>query len=119
MQLALDPQESRRRKREGQDLVSSKNSAWLKIMLADLAEFALAHGEFVFESFRWNQISTCRPQPSSPQAWGSVGTHARRLHIIEGTERYVLASSAKTHAHPVEIVRCAVEREPIPFGGWL
>src|SRR3990170_1315670 len=35
MQLALDPQESRRRKREGQDLVSSKNSAWLKIMLAD------------------------------------------------------------------------------------
>jgi hypothetical protein len=51
-QLSLDIHEGRRLKREGSELVASKNALWIDQMLVQLLAFAWARQEFTVELFR-------------------------------------------------------------------
>ena len=103
MQLALNPHESRRRKREGADLVASHNSAWIDLMLVQLWAFAWVRQEFTFELFRAWAILNRFPKPTNAHGWGALTQAALAAGLIEWTGRYVQASSVKTHAHPVKV----------------
>lgn len=94
-------------KREGMELTASKNSAWIADGLVDLRNFILSYPEFTMEQFRHVRAMARRPQPTSPNAWGALTHAAVKAGIICWTGRYINASSAKTHAHPVKVWRSA------------
>jgi hypothetical protein len=103
MQLALDPQESRRRKREGVALVAANNSPWIDLMLVQLWAFAWVRHEFTFELFRaWATLNRF-PEPTNHHAWGALTQAAKAAEFIEWTGRYIDASSVKTHNHPIKV----------------
>ena len=112
MQLALDPQESRRRKREGADLVASHNSAWIDLMLVQLLAFAWVRHEFVIEHFRAWAALRGLPGPTNHHAYGALTQVAAKAELITWTGKYIKASSVKTHCHPVKIWRA----RGIPYG---
>lgn len=119
LSLVLDCVESKRRKREGMDATKAKNSDWMRERLFDLREYAVATRRFPIEFFRAWCEQMRRPAPSSPNAWGALASAAQREHIISWTHDYAPASSKKTHAHDVRIYESLIEREPVPFGGYL
>ena len=106
-QLSLSLTEGRRRKRAGMALAASNNSQWMRDRLEDLREYARATGSFPIEFFRAYCALNGKPPPSSPNAWGSFATFARNQGVIRWTEKYVNASSVKTHAHPVKLYEAA------------
>jgi hypothetical protein len=103
MHLALNLSESRRRKREGANLVGSHNSAWIDLMLVQLWAFAWARQEFAVELFRaWAMLNNF-PEPTNHHAWGALTQAARAAEFIEWTGRYIEASSVKTRSHPIKV----------------
>ena len=104
-QLQLSLPEGRRLKREGMDLIAGHNSAWINLMLGHLVAFAWGRQEFTFELFRMHAQLEHLPDPTSPKCWGSLSLAAQRAGIVEWTGRYIPASSVKTHAHPIRVLR--------------
>jgi len=104
-QLALSLPEGRRLKREGMALVAGKNRDWLDLMLSHLVAFAWARQEFTVETFRAYTVLMRLPKPTNHHAWGALSLAAMRAGLIKPTGRTMLACSARTHAHPIRIVR--------------
>lgn len=119
LSLVLDRVESKRRKREGMDLTRAKNSTWMRDRLFDLTEYAVHARRFPMEFFRAWCVANKRPEPSSPKAWGAFASYAAAQGVICWTHDYTPASSKNTHAHPVKVYESKVEREPVPFVGYI
>jgi hypothetical protein len=96
MQLALSFDEPRRQ--WGHDMLDR-----LRVYCRIRKEEGLP--EFVFEEFRAMAEQEGWPLPASSNAWGALGSLARRKGVIENTGAYVPARSVKTHGHPVPVVR--------------
>jgi len=104
-QLSLSLPEGRRRKVEGMERVADNNSAWINLMLDHLIVFAWTRGEFTVETFRAYTVLMGLPAPTDSHAWGSLSLAAMRAGLVEWTGRYIPASSVKTHAHPIRVLR--------------
>lgn len=117
LDLILDRQESRRRKREGMDLARSRNTAWMRERLFDLREYAIHTRRFPMEFFRAWCVQNKKPEPSSPNCWGAFASFAIAEGVIRWTHDYMPATAKKTNAHPVRVYESLVEREPVPGFG--
>ena len=119
LSIILDRVESKRRKREGMERASAKNSAWMRERLFDLTEYALTCRRFPMEFFRAWCVLNRRPEPSSSNCWGSFAAFAVAAGVIKPTDEWVKAASKRTHAHRVMIYESLVEREPVPGFGYV
>jgi hypothetical protein len=78
---------------------------WMKDAIEDFADFLRTRGEATLEQWRYDWLARGNPQPPSHKAYGAVASAAARAGKAVNTQRYVKATSLKTHAHPVPIWR--------------
>jgi len=95
-------------KERGQQLaLFGAGANWIDQIMECFAQFCAdrkneGRPEFRFEEFRETIELRGYPLPASHKAWGAVPLRACRANLIEWTQEYVAATSAKTHAHPVK-----------------
>jgi hypothetical protein len=115
VQMQLNLEEGRRRKRDGQRrALDSSGPAWQELAMTALKLFLEARkgklSEFKFEEFRFfcaHELvllhSINLPAPRSSAVWGSLPQIAKSRGLIRFTGRYEPAMSPDTHAHPVKV----------------
>ena len=76
---------------------------WMDRAVSDFAEFVKRNGEATCEQWRSDWIARGNDEPVTHKAYGAVALTAAKRGLIINTRRYVQATSAKTHAHPVPV----------------
>lgn len=102
--MALNPALSESLKHRGQQLTFDFAGDWPVLVLAELREWlavqkASGVREMTIEQFRDVAVN----QPNSSKCWGNLPKMALKAGLIRATDRFVKASSVKTHSHPVKV----------------
>lgn len=79
--------------------------SWMERAVEDFGRFLRERGEATLEQWRYDWLARGGAAPSTHKAYGAVATSAARRGLAVNTERYVKATSEKTHAHRVPIWR--------------
>ena len=95
----LDPEESERRKAEGQRIVTANEREHWKMRIALVIDGLRRRGlPFTGDDVRERAAARGIPEPHHPNAYGAAMTAAARKGRIQKTGRYVKSSIPSRHA---------------------
>jgi hypothetical protein len=91
----------------GQKLPAANNLDWMDEASAFLRTWCAARRRkcFAFEEFREWAIEHGLGEPLTHHAWGVLPRRAVAEKLIESTDMFRPARSARTHSHPVRLWR--------------
>lgn len=104
----LAPSEGERLKESGTQAVLRNNREFYENALHELRQYLILLSVnkvdvFTFENFRQHYLRKGLEPPSHHNAWGALASKAAKEGVIQWMGEYILATSARTHGHPVKI----------------